>query len=171
LLSALEQQGTLAELDQMLRLTVDSMRGRHGEESIQVAYWLAPRVYVLLREGKYAEAEPVARECLRIRLKLLPNDWSTFHAQSMLGGAIAGQRKFAEAEALLLAGFAGLIEGVATLPPENAMRPAETAKRLVELYTEWGRPEKAAEWGRTLRGLSPPEAKGAKAGEPAAPRE
>jgi serine/threonine protein kinase len=156
LIAALEQQGTLAELDRMLLRTVESTRLRHGRDSLQVAYWLAPRVYVLLREGKYAEAEPAARECLAIRQRLRPDDWSTYHARSMLGGALAGQGRAVEAESWLISGYEGLLRHRAGLPPENATRPAEAAQRLVELYTATGRPERAAEWRAKLAALLPP---------------
>ena len=154
LISALEQQGSLAELDRMLSRTVESMRARCGRDSVQVAYWLAPRAYVLLQERKYAEAEPVARECLAIRQRRQPGDWTAFHAQSLLGGALAGQKRFAAAEAELLSGYEGLLARAATLPAENALRPAEAARRLVELYTDWGRADQAGAWQRKLAVLA-----------------
>jgi tetratricopeptide (TPR) repeat protein len=157
--SALEQPGTPAELDRRLRLKVEWARKRYGNDSWQVAHWLAPRIYVLLLERKFEEAEPAARECLRIRQRLQPDDWSTFHAQSMLGGALAGQRRFDEAERWLLSGYNGLVRLIATLPVDHALRPPEAAKRLLDLYLAWGRPEKADEWRRKLAALGAVENK------------
>ena len=39
-----------------------------------------------------------------------PDVWTTFNTQSLLGGA-PGQKKFAEAEPLLLAGYEGMKTG------------------------------------------------------------
>ncbi len=148
LIAALEQQGSLAEIDGMLSRSVDFMRARFGPESSEVAFACAPRVHVLLLEGRFAEAEKPARECLAIREKLRPDNWSTFHTRSMLGAALTGQRKFTEAEPLLLAGYEGLkrCESEGTLPDENEARIPEAVERLVRFYTDWGRPEEAAKW-------------------------
>ncbi len=155
LVAALEQQGSLAELDRMLLRTLDFMRARYGRVSWEAAFAIAPRVHALLTEGKYAEAEAPARECLAIREQLRPANWSTSHIRSMLGAALAGQKKFAEAEPLLLAGYAGLkkCEAEATLPAENEERIPEAASRLVRLYTDWCKPEQAAEWQQKLAEL------------------
>jgi hypothetical protein len=47
----------------------------------------------MLAEGKFVEAEPLARECLTLREKQIPNEWLTFNAMSLLGGALLGQQK------------------------------------------------------------------------------
>ena len=41
----------------------------------------------LLLQDRYTEAEPVAREALALMEKLVPDDWSRFHALSMVGGS------------------------------------------------------------------------------------
>jgi eukaryotic-like serine/threonine-protein kinase len=53
-------------------------------------YQLAERTSTLLEEGKFAEAEPLARECLALRETMIPDDWRTFNARSMLGGSLLG---------------------------------------------------------------------------------
>jgi hypothetical protein len=55
----------------------------------------------LLNQNKFAEAEPVLRECLGIREKHVPNDGRTYNARAMLGGSLLGQEKYADAEPLL----------------------------------------------------------------------
>ena len=47
----------------------------------------------LLMQQKWADAEPVLRECLAVREKIQPDEWSTFNARSMLGGSLLGQKK------------------------------------------------------------------------------
>ena len=83
---------------------------------------LAEKVLALLQAGKFAEAEPVARECVALREKLIPNDWRTFNARSMLGGSLLGQKKYVEAEPLLLSGYEGMKQREVNIPPEGKVR-------------------------------------------------
>src|SRR5262249_19126584 len=74
------------------------------------------------------------RECLAIREKKLPDDWKTFNARSLLGAALAGQKKFTEAEPLLLQGYQGLKQCEAMIPADSKARPTEALERLVQHY-------------------------------------
>ncbi len=104
-----------------------------------------------LRE--WDRAEVVLRECLDIRGRQDADAWWTCNAQSMLGGAMAGQGRFAAAEPLLLAGFEGMLRQVEAIPPEARPRVTEAARRLVRLYADWhttepgkGHDAEAAAW-------------------------
>ena len=70
----------------------------------------------LIRQQKWGEAESILRECLAIREKAQPDDWSTFNTRSLLGGSLIGQKKFAEAEPLILAGYEGMKAREAKIP-------------------------------------------------------
>jgi hypothetical protein len=83
--------------------------------------------------------------------------WETAGARAQLGGALLGQRKYAEAEPLLLAGYAGLKEREKALPPPDKERLPQAADWLVELYTAAGKPDEAAKW-RAERARYDPEA-------------
>ena len=48
----------------------------------------------------------------------------------MLGGALLGQKKYAEAEPLLLAGYEGMKQREAKIPPEGKVRLTEALERL-----------------------------------------
>ncbi len=106
---------------------------------------------------RWADAEPVLRECLTIRAKVKPDDWSTFNSRSQLGGSLAGQKKYAEAEPLILAGYEGLKAREAKLPPSAIARLPEAADRVIELYLSWGKAEEAARWRARLAPGSPAE--------------
>jgi hypothetical protein len=69
----------------------------------------------------------------------------------MLGGTLMGQRKYGEAEPLLLSGYNGLIERESRIP--FSLKPAleQAGERVVQLYREWGMPEKAAAWREKIR--------------------
>jgi eukaryotic-like serine/threonine-protein kinase len=92
----------------------------------------------------------VLRECLAVREKKAPDDWPSFHAKSMLGEAQLGQKKYADAEPLLVAGYAGLKQREKKLPPPGKIRLTEAAARLVQLYEAWGKPAEAAKWRQLL---------------------
>ena len=105
----------------------------------------------LIRQGKDAEAVPVLRECLEIKEKTQPGDWTTAQARSLLGEALAGQREFPAAEPLLLNAQKALTERRQKIRPldrEGILRDA--ADRLVRLYEAWGKPDKAEEWRKRL---------------------
>ncbi|MBX9622484.1 MAG: tetratricopeptide repeat protein, partial [Gemmataceae bacterium] len=93
-----------------------------------------------------AAAEPVLRECLELREKLNPTAWNTANAKSLLGGALVGLGRLAEAEPLLVAGYAGLLADRANIPPPAANNLPDAADRLVELYVALGKPDEAKRW-------------------------
>ena len=104
----------------------------------------------LLQQGKWAKAEAVLRECLAIREKGQPDEWSTFNTRSTLGGSLLGQKKYDEAEPLIVSGYEGMKAREAKIPPPGKPRLAEAAVRVVKLYEDWGKPDKAAEWRAKL---------------------
>jgi eukaryotic-like serine/threonine-protein kinase len=122
------------------------LRGHLPAASPELASELATLAFSMLRAGQCREVEPILRECLAIREKAQPGAWSTYNTRSMLGGALLGQGKHAEAEPLLLAGYAGLKEREKTIPPQGLIRLPEAADRLVELYAATGKPDEAAKW-------------------------
>ena len=90
------------------------------------------------------------RECLTIRQKLQPAKWSTFNAQSLLGESLLGQKKFTEAEPLLVAGYEGMKKQEAEIPPDGRVRLPQAIERLVSYYEATGKKDKADEWRKKL---------------------
>ena len=70
--------------------------------------------------------------------------------RSMLGGALLGQKKYAEAEPLLLQGAEGMKERRENIEPQGQDRLPEALERLVHLYDSWGKKEKAEDWRKQL---------------------
>jgi hypothetical protein len=60
-------------------------------------------------QGKFAEAEPLARESYEFYRQKQPEDWQRFRVESLLGAILAGQKKYAEADPLLLEGYQGML--------------------------------------------------------------
>jgi hypothetical protein len=57
-----------------------------------------------------------------------------------------GQKKYAEAEPLLLEGYEGMKRREKTIPPEGTICLPEAIDRLIELDTVTSRPEEAEKW-------------------------
>jgi hypothetical protein len=96
------------------------------------------------------------REILVIRQKKQPDTWTTFYTQSQLGASLLGQKRYAEAEPLLLAGYEGMKQREAKIPAQVKVRLTEALERLVQLYDAWGKPEQAKEWRQKLEAARPP---------------
>jgi hypothetical protein len=106
---------------------------------------------VRLAQRRPTEAEPPARRALAIRLDRHPDHWTRYDALSLVGAALAGQKRYAEAEALLIQAYEGLKEREARIPfLWRKKRPAEAGARIVDLYDAWGKTDKAAEWRKRL---------------------
>jgi tetratricopeptide (TPR) repeat protein len=142
----LREKGTLAEAEKAGREALAAQRKLLGNDDPAVAGSLAELTLTLLQEGKFVEAEPLARECLAIREKKIPDDWRTFNAQSLLGGSLLGQKKYGDAEPLLLSGYEGMKLREAQIPSEGRTRLPEATERLAQLYGLTARPGPAAEW-------------------------
>jgi hypothetical protein len=104
---------------------------------------------LLLQQG-HVEAEQTLREALAIFEKEQPDAWSTFQTRSLLGGALLGQQKYADAQPLLLAGYQGLKQREAEIPAKSKKLLTEALQRLVRLYDAWGKPEQAEAWRQRL---------------------
>jgi TolA-binding protein len=101
-----------------------------------------------------ALAESLLREALAARERKYPDDWSTFEAQSLLGGSLLGQEKFADAEPFLVRGYEGLKSRAARIPAPSRKALPEALERVIRLYEAWGKSARAEEW-RKRRGSVP----------------
>jgi len=146
----LQSEGKWAEAEALLREALVLHRAMFAADHPRVASTLASLTHVLVDEGKFAEAELPARECVRIREEKLPDNWLTFNAQSLLGGSLLGQKKYAEAEPLLLSGYDGMKQREDKIPEVGKPRIKEALERLIQLYEAWGKPQRAAEWKQKM---------------------
>jgi tetratricopeptide (TPR) repeat protein len=146
LIACHEQLGQLDQAEAWRRKWLAVVRERSGADSPPYAGELASLGLNLLRQMKWADAEPVLRECLAVRAKNEPDAWQTFNTRSMLGGALLGQKKYAEAEPLLLTGYEGMKRREAKIPPRGRNRMPEALDRLIELSAATGKPEELTRW-------------------------
>jgi hypothetical protein len=103
-----------------------------------------------LEAKRWAEAEMMARECLDLRKQKQPDDWWRFHTMSQLGVALAGQKKYGEAEPLIIQGYEGLQTRAGKIPLPWKQSLADAAARIVPFYQAWGQHAQAAEWRKKL---------------------
>jgi tetratricopeptide (TPR) repeat protein len=141
-----EQLGQLGWAEAWRRKWLAVVKERIGADSPPYAGELAALGLNLLRQKKWADAEPVLREALAIREKKDPDGWTTFNTRSMLGGALLGQKKYAEAEPLLLTGYEGMKQREKTISPQGKARLAEALDRLIELSAATDKPAETAKW-------------------------
>jgi hypothetical protein len=81
----------------------------------------------------------------------MPDSWERYNCQSMLGGSLEGQGKYAEAEPLLISGYGGMMRRTAAIPLEEQRVLAQAGERILHLYENWGRSAKAARWRERLQ--------------------
>ena len=95
---------------------------------------------------KFAPSEPLARQMLGIRRAGEADDWRRFLAESLLGAALAGQRQFAAAEPLLLAGYQALAARQERADAFERHHLAHVRQSIRQLYRDWGKPLELARW-------------------------
>jgi eukaryotic-like serine/threonine-protein kinase len=93
---------------------------------------------ILTRLGEPARGEEHLRNALALRAKALkPGHTAIAATQSALGECLGVQKRFDEAEPLLLESHTALNKALG----ENDPRTQRARRRLVALYEAWGKPE------------------------------
>ena len=149
LANLVEAYSNLGEAAQARRVTADLeawLRRRHPANSLQLAraldWWGGNFTEVRLSEV----AEPFVRESLAIREAKAPDAWERFNSAALLGGALLDQKKYADAEPLLLAGYEGMRQREKMIPPQGKVRIPEALDRLIEFYTATSKPDEMKKW-------------------------
>jgi serine/threonine protein kinase/Tfp pilus assembly protein PilF len=112
----LERAGTLFNQLLNVRLRVT------GPDHANTASVLSSLGAIELERQHYSDAEPLLRRALSAFEKSAPDNWRRYYVESLLGAALAGQRRCRDAPPLLASGYRGLIERQATVPFDE--RPA-----------------------------------------------
>ncbi len=121
-------------------------RPKDGRPTLDYAYALATLGKMLVVCNACTEAEPILREVLAIREVMLPNDWRTFNTKSLLGRALFGQKKYADAEPLLRAGYEGTKLRAETMSPFRRYYLRDTLDCLIKVAEATGKPDEAKAW-------------------------
>jgi serine/threonine protein kinase/tetratricopeptide (TPR) repeat protein len=150
LFQVLKRQNKLAEAESICEEQLAGLRARLSADDPQLAAVLSRLVSALMGQGKFAEAETAARECLTIREKSLHSDWRVHSARTLLGQSLLGQKKYAEAESFLVAGYDALKRLESTIAVKDKNYLKEVLESLMQLFAATGRPDQAAQWKQKL---------------------
>jgi hypothetical protein len=101
---------------------------------------------MLLETGQYDRAEPLLRSALAWAERQTPGTLVAVQTRSALGAALAGQKKYAEAEPLLRAAYEGVKKARWADGPWGTSVLTDTLDRLAHLETARGNPAEAARW-------------------------
>ena len=143
--------GRYADADQWFTRLRDSNRRTKGPEQVTTIATIALG-WAKLKQDHHADAEGLLRELADAVVRTSPDLWERFNIESMLGASLAGQRRFADAEPLLVAGY----EGMATRKPaanpnfRSRFTLREAGEAIVGLYTDSGNDTKRSEWTARL---------------------
>ncbi len=105
---------------------------------------------LLLRYEQYPAAETHLRDCLALCEKHPPDDWLMLAAKNMLGATLARQSKFEEAQPLLTESYEGLRKLESSRPIVARTLLSDNLQRIVDMFTDWDKPEEAAKWQSRL---------------------
>jgi tetratricopeptide (TPR) repeat protein len=126
---------------------------RTVEDRNRLGGWLGLLAVNLLLQGRYAEAEPLAREAVE---KKEHGDAQYYYWVSALGAVLVGQRKYAEAEPLLLQGYEGMKRhALGDTPGNRKKRLPQMAGWVVRLYEATNQPDKAIVWRERTKAREP----------------
>jgi serine/threonine protein kinase len=140
-----------AKAEPLRRAFLENARKQHGDDDPRTAGVMAQLALNLLAQKKLADAEGVLRKCLAVRAQKEPDEWITFYTKSMLGEALLGQKKYAEAEPLLKDGYGDMKKHREKIPePVRKQRLTEALQRLVQLYEATDNKDEAAKWRKEL---------------------
>ena len=145
-----EKQGDDARAAALFVTVLQVQRRVLGEENLDTLVTKSSMGALYRRQGKQQESEQLLREVVSGYQNTRSDSWQRYNSQSLLGASLAGQKKYAQAEPLLLSGYEGMIQREATIPAENRPELRRAEDWIVQLYQDWGKPEKAAEWRAKL---------------------
>ena len=146
-----------AEPETLLQESLATQRKLLGNDHPAVAISLEQLAGVRRDQGKLEEAETLVKECLDIREKRIPDDWSHIRRPECLGGGSAGAQEVRRGRAVADLRLQRPPKSARPgFPPPVSVSLKEAVERLVRLYEETARPDKAAEWKQKLAELMKP---------------
>jgi len=143
--SAYQRQGKYAMAENYATQALTGRRQVLGPEHPDTMASEADLALAYVSQSKFAEAEPFAHEALDAEKKAQPDDLQRFWAASLLGESLAGQKKYDQAEPLLVEGYQGMLARKDRIAVPDRYRLELSRQWLVQLYQAWGKPDKATQ--------------------------
>jgi eukaryotic-like serine/threonine-protein kinase len=139
-----QRQGKYALAESYAAQALDGRRHALEAQHPDIAISAADLALAYQSESKFAESEALAREATEFLRKRQPNDWQRYRAESVWGASLAGQKRFAEAEPLLLAGYHGMLVRKERIAAPDRYHLNRARQWLMQLYRARGKPAKSA---------------------------
>jgi eukaryotic-like serine/threonine-protein kinase len=136
-------------------LYVKALRSGQGVTLANDSVWssaINDLALLYINQRKYQQSEVLLRQGLDNVQETKDDSWLRYSCESSLGASLAGQKKYAQAEPLLLSGYTGLVRLSATIPLSSRDILKEGGAWLISLYKAWGKPKNAAAWSEKLKG-------------------
>jgi non-specific serine/threonine protein kinase/serine/threonine-protein kinase len=153
------KEGKNADAEPLATKAVDVRRRVLGEQHPDTMRSLNNLGLLYLNLSKNGQAESLLRTALSSYETSSPDSWERYNCESMLGASLTGQKKYQEAEPLVIDGYEAMMQRKATMPAGSSLVLDQAGQRIIQLYRNWGKAEKAAEWTKTLErskaGVSP----------------
>jgi eukaryotic-like serine/threonine-protein kinase len=138
--NSLYKQRRFDEAQRKIQETLSIYKAAAGPQYINFATALMIQGLILNQTGKVQEAEQALREAVKIRDANLPRDhFLSALARGALGECLTSQKRFAEAEPLLLESYHTLKKSQGAANPRTRI----ARQRLVTLYEACGNADKA----------------------------
>jgi serine/threonine protein kinase/tetratricopeptide (TPR) repeat protein len=139
-------QGKKALMGAVYRDELVSIKAKLEADDLRLADALASFASSLTDAGDFAGAEPLARECLEIRQKKIPDRWKAFSACNLLGSVLLAQKRYADAEPLLVQAYEGMARREQSIPLAGKGNLRAAVRHLVQLFQETHNTEEARKW-------------------------
>jgi hypothetical protein len=145
-----EVAGRLSDAMQLYEAEFQGLKIKLGHDHSKTLIAMNNLASSYLRAGKPAAAELLLREALPLRESKSRDHWRTFETRVLLGASLLDQKKYAQAEPLLLGGYEGLKRRQSKIPAPLRKVQAEAGAQVITLYDAWGKKDKADEWRRKI---------------------
>jgi tetratricopeptide (TPR) repeat protein len=146
-----QEEGKYRQAEALWKKVLEVRRREPGPQHPDTIDAMASLGETQLQQQSYSTAEPLLREALSNWDKIGSDGWKRYYGQSLLGASLAGQERYMEAEPLLVSGYQGMSQRAASIPMESRRVLPQAGERIVQLYKQWEKPEKAAEWRDRLQ--------------------
>ena len=146
-----ELEGKSIEAEALFTAALESRARVLGKEHPTTLRTAMDLGHVRAHRREYGLAEAIFRTTLMSYENTQPESWSRYACESQLGASLAAQGRYDAAERLLLSGYEGMYQQRDSISASNRYYLVDAQRALVNLYKDWRKPEKAAQWERALQ--------------------
>jgi len=136
--------GKLEDAEALYQQVLDAQRKHTPADIAAVAMAAGDLGGLWLQTGQWVKAESLLRDSLEQCIKHQPEHWLRFNTESLLGGALLSQKKYAAAGTLLRSGYEGLNARANTLPEQARPFLRAAIERLAQFNQATGGVAQAA---------------------------